>query len=59
MKAWSQNLGHEQVLTTLTSYGHVEDHRQGEIIQDLSRPRATDGSERRVLDEIIRLANRS
>ena len=59
MKAWSQNLGHEQMLTTLTSYGHVEDHRQGEIIQDLSRSRATDGSERRVLDEIIRLANRS
>jgi integrase/recombinase XerD len=32
-KAWSQNLGHEGVLTTLSSYGTVSEHRQGEIIQ--------------------------
>jgi integrase len=32
-KAWSQNLGHEQVLTTFTSYGHIDKHRQGEIIR--------------------------
>lgn len=31
MKAWSQNLGHEKVLTTLTSYGNVSSHRQAEI----------------------------
>ena len=30
-KAWSQNLGHEQVSTTLTSYGAVDRHRQAEI----------------------------
>jgi integrase len=30
-KAWSQNLGHEGVLTTLTSYGAVASHRQAEI----------------------------
>ena len=34
-KAWSQNLGHEQVLTTFTSYGEVPARRQGEIIQAL------------------------
>lgn len=34
-KAWSQNLGHEQMLTTLTSYGNVSTHRQGEIIGQL------------------------
>lgn len=34
-KAWSQNLGHEQVLTTLTSYGAVQTDRQGEIIRKL------------------------
>ena len=28
-KAWSQNLGHEKVLTTLTSYGAVGNGRQG------------------------------
>jgi integrase len=27
-KAWSQNLGHEHVLTTFTSYGNVDSHRQ-------------------------------
>jgi integrase/recombinase XerD len=37
-KAWSQNLGHEQVLTTLTSYGEVSPHRQAEIIKALARP---------------------
>ncbi|MEM7728194.1 MAG: tyrosine-type recombinase/integrase [Pseudomonadota bacterium] len=34
-KAWSQNLGHEKVLTTFTSYGAVSRHRQAEIIADL------------------------
>ena len=34
-KAWSQNLGHDQVMTTLSSYGHVETRRQGELIRDL------------------------
>jgi integrase len=33
MKAWSQNLGHAEVLTTFTSYGHVPVHRQGELIR--------------------------
>ena len=37
-KAWSQNLGHEQVLTTFLSYGLVGSRRQGEIIQGLARP---------------------
>lgn len=34
-KAWSQNLGHEHVLTTFTSYGEVAPLRQGEIIHAL------------------------
>jgi integrase len=34
-KAWSQNLGHEQVLTTFLSYGYVEPPRQEEIIRKL------------------------
>ena len=38
MKAWSQNLGHSQVTTTLTSYGHVPDHRQGELIRTTAAP---------------------
>lgn len=38
-KAWSQNLGHEKVLTTFLSYGEVACQRQGEIIKGLSTPR--------------------
>ena len=37
-KAWSQNLGHEQVLTTFLSYGEVACQRQGEIIRALATP---------------------
>ena len=37
-KAWSQNLGHEGVLTTFRSYGAVGTRRQGEIIRDLAKP---------------------
>ena len=41
-KAWSQNLGHEKVLTTLTSYGQVDRDRQGDIIRRLWTPKSTD-----------------
>jgi integrase len=34
-KAWSQNLGHEKVLTTFMSYGKVATERQGEIIRGI------------------------
>jgi len=40
-KAWSQNLGHEKVLTTFLSYGEVACQRQGEIMQDLASPQET------------------
>ena len=35
-KAWSQNLGHENVATTLSSYGTIAPARQGEIFRRLS-----------------------
>jgi integrase len=35
-KAWSQNLGHEHVLTTFTSYGDVSSYRQAEIIRSMA-----------------------
>ena len=38
-KAWNQNLGHEQVLTTFMSYGKVAADRQGEIIREIGRPK--------------------
>ena len=37
-KAWSQNLGHDKVLTTFLSYGQVGTSRQGEIIRGLAAP---------------------
>ncbi len=42
MKAWSQNLGHDKVLTTFTSYGQLPVHRQGELISQ-SRARTSTG----------------
>jgi hypothetical protein len=33
LKAWSQNLGHNQMLTTLSSYGNVPAERQAEILK--------------------------
>jgi hypothetical protein len=36
-KAWSQNLGHESVLTTFCSYGEVPPSRQGEIMRGMAR----------------------
>jgi integrase len=36
-KAWSQNLGHENVLTTFSSYGDVARHRQADIIRALGK----------------------
>lgn len=41
-KAWSQNLGHENVLTTFTSYGKIEEHRQGEVMKSISEMNAND-----------------
>jgi integrase len=41
-KAWSQNLGHEKVLTTLLSYGEVAYRRQGEIIKGLGAPKSAE-----------------
>ena len=36
LKTWSQNLRHEHVLTTLTSYGAVSRESQAEILKELS-----------------------
>jgi site-specific recombinase XerD len=50
-KAWSQNLGHEKVLTTLYSYGEVSPRQQAEIIKRLGRPQAPTNSV--TADEIV------
>jgi integrase len=40
-KAWSQNLGHEKVLTTFLNYGAVGCDRQSEILRGLTTVRQT------------------
>jgi integrase len=50
-KAWSQNLGHEEVLTTFRSYGAVGRRRQGEIIRGLTGSTRPDDQ---VAEEIAR-----
>lgn len=52
-KAWSQNLGHEGVLTTFYSYGGVSIHRQGEIIRVLATPQLTPQSGANEIAEAI------
>lgn len=41
-KAWSQNLGHEHVMTAFLSYGEVPSRRQAEIIKNLAVPSSHD-----------------
>jgi integrase len=41
MKAFSQNIGHDNMLTTLCSYGPVSPERQAEIIRTLGQPDVT------------------
>ena len=44
-KAWSQNLGHNAVLTTFTSYGALSDLDQAEIIAGLAPSKGNPGPE--------------
>lgn len=56
-KAWSQNLGHEGVLTTFYSYGNVAAQRQGEIIKGLSQTRLavpTDAATAEAMQKLLR-----
>jgi integrase len=51
-KAWSQNLGHSDVLTTLMSYGEVPGARQAELIRGLGRARKTKADALSLLDDL-------
>jgi integrase len=54
-KAWSQNLGHEQVLTTFSSYGQVAADRQADLIRRIgSRPEPED-SDVEMIERAIQL----
>jgi len=53
-KAWSQNLGHEKVLTTFLSYGEVAYQRQGDIILSLgSEPHVEKQTDANEIAEVV------
>ena len=52
-KAWSQNLGHEKVLTTFMSYGAVARNRQGEILRTLAAPERVEPSDANNIAEAV------
>lgn len=56
-KAWSQNLGHEGVLTTFYSYGDVADYRQAELLKKLAKPKPeTNDSDAALLQRMLAAA---
>jgi len=50
-KAWSQSVGHNDIMTTLKSYGEIPEDRQNELMNNLSRPKSPQDD-----DVAIRLA---
>lgn len=56
MKAWSQNLGHENVMTTFTSYGTLDPHRQGEVIRGLSEQEREEDRLNMILEKLESLS---
>ncbi len=57
-KAWSQNLGHDSVLTTFTSYGSLDDRRQAEILRALASPKPASTETAALASEMRRIADR-
>jgi integrase len=56
-KAWSQNLGHEQVLTTFSSYGQVAADRQAELIRRLGQRHEADTPKAAMIERLIQVLN--
>lgn len=50
-EAWSKNLGHEHMLTTFRSYGSIDPHRQGELINSIGSER----QDKNKLDQLMEL----
>jgi len=57
--AWSQNLGHSDVLTTFTAYGDLSADQQAEIIRGLGRPRKTNAETLSLLEEAAEVLRRA
>ena len=57
-KVWSQNLGHESILTTFSSYGPVTAYRQAEIMRRIATSGAEGAKPEEILSQIVALASR-
>jgi integrase/recombinase XerD len=54
-KAWSQDLGHEQVMTTFSSYGQVPDARQRDLMRGLARTSESNADKEQLVSQFRRL----
>jgi integrase len=59
LKAWSQNLGHEDVMTTLRSYGEVPASRQAEILGSLRQCPESDNDAEAALKTLEMIVRRT
>ncbi|WEK50862.1 MAG: hypothetical protein P0Y66_01865 [Candidatus Kaistia colombiensis] len=55
LKAWSQNLGHEKLDTSMVHYGKLDTNRQNALIQGLVRTDLTVREEQELLNRYRRL----
>ncbi|MFN4183662.1 MAG: tyrosine recombinase XerC [Hyphomonas sp.] len=56
-RAWSQNLGHENIMTTWNAYGQLPEHRQQEILQNLASAAGGADGGAPTQDEIARVVS--
>ncbi len=52
-KAWSQNLGHESAMTTLTSYGKLSLQEQGDLVRNTVKSSKNEHLTKSDLEEIL------
>ena len=52
-KAWNENLGHETVLTTFSSYGEIARERQAELIRQLGQVKSQTTFSMDALDALL------
>jgi integrase/recombinase XerD len=55
LKAWSQNFGHSNVMTTIKSYGYMDVHKQGEVMGKIGKDSAIPDDKLQLIREIVGL----
>jgi len=46
LKAWSQNMGHDSIHTSLSSYGHLDDHEKADVMRGIGARAGSDRTDR-------------